>query len=63
MYLFTGTVTIKASDNDRAKPHQKRNDVAVTSNALGMMNSIVLSISSIVAIETVSVAMVILMAS
>lgn len=63
MYLFTGTVIIKATARESANPHQKRNDVAVTSKAFGIMNSTVLSTNSIEEIETVSVAIVILIAS
>ena len=56
-------MTINANDSESASPHQKRNDVAVTSSAFGIINSIVLSINSIVVIEIVSVAIVILIAS
>lgn len=63
MYLFTGTVITNAIDKESANPHQKRNDAAVTRSALGIINSIALSTNSIVAMETVSVAAVILIAS
>jgi hypothetical protein len=49
--------------SDRARPHQNRNDVAVTTRAFGIRNSIVLSTTSIVAMEVVSVAAVIFTAS
>ncbi len=54
---------INAIANDNASPLQNLGSEAVTSKAFGIMNSIVLSTSSIVAIEAVSVAAVILMAS
>jgi len=63
MYLFSGTVTINAIRRETASPHQNRGDVAVTINAFGIRNSMMLSTVSIEAIETVSVAAVILIAS
>lgn len=63
MYRLTGTVTIKAIVRAKAKPHQNRNDAAVTIKAFGISNSIKLSTISIEAIDTVSVAMVIFIAS
>lgn len=63
MYRLTGTVTTKAIASAKARPHQNRKDAAVTTRALGIMNSIMLSINSIDVIDTVSVAKVIFIAS
>jgi hypothetical protein len=59
MYLLIGTVITKAMPRDKASPHQNLGCAGLTSNAFGIRNSTVLSTTSIVAIDTVSVAAVI----